>query len=332
MSSSFGNSLRVTLFGESHGAAIGMTLDGFPAGLHLDMEALQAFLARRAPGGSLQSGRKETDLPEFLSGLRGDVTCGSPITAIIRNQDAHSEDYTPYEDIPRPGHADYSAFSKYGCTEDQIAEGYRQLMRLGVQNFGIHSFLVSNTIAEDYYPTLARTLFTLAVRLHERTGAHISFINLSGGIGIPYRPNEKKVDIRKVGEEVRKVYEEVLVPAGMGDVALFTELGRFMMGPYGELVVKAIHEKHIYKEYIGVDGCAVNLMRPAMYRAYHHITVLGKEAEKNDHIYDVVGSLCENNDKFAIDRELPRIDIGDYLSFMTPGRMVIPWAITTTAS
>lgn len=203
--------------------------------------------------------------------------------------------------------------AKYGCTEDQIAEGYRQLMRLGVQNFGIHSFLVSNTIAEDYYPTLARTLFTLAVRLHERTGAHISFINLSGGIGIPYRPNEKKVDIRKVGEEVRKVYEEVLVPAGMGDVALFTELGRFMMGPYGELVVKAIHEKHIYKEYIGVDGCAVNLMRPAMYRAYHHITVLGKEAEKNDHIYDVVGSLCENNDKFAIDRELPRIDIGDYL-------------------
>lgn len=203
--------------------------------------------------------------------------------------------------------------AKYGCTEEQMTEGYRQLMSLGVKNFGIHSFLVSNTTAADYYPTLARTLFTLAVRLHERTGAHISFINLSGGIGIPYRPDEEKVDIRKVGDEVRKVYEEILVPAGMGDVALFTELGRFMMGPYGELVVKAIHEKHIYKEYIGVDACAVNLMRPAMYRAYHHITVLGKETEKKDHIYDVVGSLCENNDKFAIDRELPRIDIGDYL-------------------
>ena len=203
--------------------------------------------------------------------------------------------------------------AKYGCTEPQMIEGYRRLKELGVRNFGIHSFLVSNTIAEDYYPTLARTLFTLAVKLKEQTGAHISFINLSGGIGIPYRPSDRKVDIAKVGEGVRRVYEEVLVPAGMGDVRIFTELGRYMMGPYGELVVKAIHEKHIYKEYIGVDACAVNLMRPAMYGAYHHITVLGKENAACDHTYDVVGSLCENNDKFAVDRELPKIDMGDYL-------------------
>jgi diaminopimelate decarboxylase len=194
-----------------------------------------------------------------------------------------------------------------------MIEGYKKLMSLGVKYFGIHSFLVSNTTAVDYYPTLARTLFTLAVELKEKTGAHIKFINLSGGIGIPYRPEDKKVDIKAVGEGVRKVYEEVLVPAGMGDVAIFTELGRFMMGPYGALVVKAIHEKHIYKEYIGVDACAVNLMRPAMYGAYHHITVLGKENEPCDHKYDVVGSLCENNDKFAVDRMLPKIDIGDYI-------------------
>lgn len=211
------------------------------------------------------------------------------------------------------GIMDNPGAAKYGCTPEQMFEAYRQLMALGVKHFGIHSFLVSNTTAEDYYPTLARTLFTLAVELKERTGAHISFINLSGGIGIPYRPEQEKVDIKKVGEAVRKVYEEVLVPAGMGDVSLFTELGRFMMGPYGALVTKAIHEKHIYKEYIGVDACAVNLMRPAMYGAYHHITVLGKEYAEKDHVYDVVGSLCENNDKFAIDRELPRIDMGDYL-------------------
>jgi diaminopimelate decarboxylase len=200
-----------------------------------------------------------------------------------------------------------------------MIEGYKKLMVLGVKNFGIHSFLVSNTTAPDYYPKLAGTLFELAVELKEKTGAHISFINLSGGIGIPYRPEDEKVDIMAVGRGVKKVYDEVLVPAGMGDVAIFTELGRYMMGPYGGLVVKAIHEKHIYKEYIGVDACAVNLMRPAMYRAYHHITVLGKENEKCDHVYDVVGSLCENNDKFAVDRMLPEISIGDLLCIHDTG-------------
>lgn len=203
--------------------------------------------------------------------------------------------------------------SKYGMTAEQITEAYKVLMAKGAKNFGIHAFLASNTVTNEYYPLLAKILFELAVKLKEETGANIRFINLSGGIGVPYRPDQEPNDIKVIGEGVRKVYEEVLVPAGMGDVALFTELGRFMLAPYGCLVTRAIHEKHTYKEYIGVDACAVNLMRPAMYNAYHHITVMGKETMPCDHKYDVVGSLCENNDKFAIDRELPEIDKGDLL-------------------
>ena len=203
--------------------------------------------------------------------------------------------------------------AKYGMTEEQLFDAYRVLQQKGAKHFGIHAFLASNTVTNDYYPMLAKVLFELAVRLKKETGADIRFINLSGGVGIPYRPDQEPNDIRVIGEGVRKVYEEVMVPAGMGDVAIYTELGRFMMGPYGCLVTKAIHEKHTYKEYIGVDACAVNLMRPAMYGAYHHITVMGKENEPCDHIYDVTGSLCENNDKFAIDRPLPKIDMGDYL-------------------
>lgn len=203
--------------------------------------------------------------------------------------------------------------AKYGFTTEQLFEGFRILKEKGVKNFGIHSFLASNTVTNEYYPTLAKTLFETAVKLKEEVGVSVKFINLSGGIGIPYRPDQEPNDIRAIGEGVRKVYEEVLVPAGLGDVAIYTELGRFMMGPYGHLVVQAIHEKHTHKEYIGVDACAVNLMRPAMYGAYHHITVLGKENEPCDFKYDVTGSLCENNDKFAVDRMLPRIDKGDYL-------------------
>ena len=203
--------------------------------------------------------------------------------------------------------------SKYGMTTEQIFEAFKILKAKGAKNFGIHAFLASNTVTNEYYPMLAKILFELAVRLHEETGAHISFINLSGGVGIPYKPDQEPNDIRVIGEGVRKVYEEVLVPAGMGDVALYTEMGRFMTGPYGCLVTKAIHEKHTYKEYIGCDACAVNLMRPAMYGAYHHITVMGKEDQPCDHKYDITGSLCENNDKFAIDRMLPKIDMGDYL-------------------
>ncbi len=203
--------------------------------------------------------------------------------------------------------------SKYGMTPSQMVEAYRILMRKGVKHFGIHAFLASNTVTNEYYPMLAGQLFELAVKLKEETGAHIKFINLSGGVGIPYTPDQEPNDIYEIGEGVRKAYEKVLVPAGMDDVMIYTEMGRFMMGPYGALVTKAIHEKHIHKEYIGVDACAVNLMRPAMYGAYHHITVLGKEDAACDHMYDVAGSLCENNDKFAIDRMLPEIEMGDYL-------------------
>lgn len=203
--------------------------------------------------------------------------------------------------------------AKYGMTEAQIFEAFRILKSKGVEEFGIHAFLASNTVTNEYYPMLAKRLFELAVRLEKETGAKICFINLSGGVGIPYRPEETPNDIRVIGEGVRRVYEEVLTPAGMGDVAIYTELGRFMMGPYGCLVTKAIHEKHTHKEYIGVDACAVNLMRPAMYGAYHHITVMGKEHEPSNYKYDVTGSLCENNDKFAVDRMLPKIDKGDLL-------------------
>ena len=203
--------------------------------------------------------------------------------------------------------------AKYGITTEQIFEAFSTLKAKGAKNFGLHAFLASNTVTNDYYPMLAKVLFELAVKLQKETGAHIAFINLSGGIGIPYRPEQEPNDIAVIGEGVRKVYEEILVPAGMGDVALYTELGRFMLGPYGCLVTQAIHEKHTHKEYIGVDACAVNLMRPAMYGAYHHITVLGKEDAPCDHKYDITGSLCENNDKFAIDRMLPEISMGDYL-------------------
>lgn len=203
--------------------------------------------------------------------------------------------------------------AKYGFTKEQLIEGFKILKAKGAKNFGIHSFLASNTVTNDYYPSLAKILFELAVEIKNKTGCHIKFINLSGGVGIPYKPDGTPNDILAIGEGVHKVYDEVLVPNGMGDVAIYTEMGRFMMGPYGGLVTRVGNMKHTYKEYIGTDACAVNLMRPAMYGAYHHITVLGKENELCDHKYDVTGSLCENNDKFAIDRMLPKIEIGDYL-------------------
>jgi len=203
--------------------------------------------------------------------------------------------------------------AKYGMTAEQLYKAFRILKKKGVRNFGIHSFLVSNAVTNDYYPMLAKLLFKLAVDLQKETGCRISFINLSGGVGIPYKPDDPSNDIAAIGEGVRRAYEKILVPAGMGDVAIYTEMGRFMTGPYGALVTTAIHEKHIMKNYIGVDACAVNLMRPAMYGAYHHITVMGKEHAHVTNMYDVVGSLCENNDKFAIDRMLPKISMGDIL-------------------
>ena len=203
--------------------------------------------------------------------------------------------------------------SKYGMTKEQLFEAFKILKSKGAKYFGVHAFLASNTVTNEYYPQLAKELFELVVELKNETGCDIRFVNLSGGVGVAYKPDQTPNDISVIGAGVHKVYDEVLVPAGMGDVAIYTEMGRFMMAPYGCLVTKAIHEKHIYKEYIGVDACAANLMRPAIYGSYHHITVLGKEDAPCDHTYDVVGSLCENCDKFAIDRQLPKIDMGDYL-------------------
>ncbi len=209
--------------------------------------------------------------------------------------------------------------AKYGFTHEQIIEGYRILKEKGAKKFGMHAFLASNTLTNDYYPTLARIMFKAAVEIKEKSGVELSFINLSGGVGIPYKPDQPANDIAVIGAKVKEAYEEILVPAGMGDVAIFTELGRFMLAPYGHLIAKAIREKHIHKEYIGLDACAANLMRPAIYGSYHHITVLGKENAPCDHMYDVTGGLCENCDKFAIDRMLPKIDIGDYVAIHDTG-------------
>ena len=209
--------------------------------------------------------------------------------------------------------------AKYGMTEDQLGGAVLRLQKLGVKHFGIHAFLASNTTTNEYYPELAAKLFRLAVRLKNATGAHIAFINLSGGIGVDYRPEQPACDIRVIGQGVRERYEQILTPAGMDDVAIFSELGRFMLAPYGELISTVLHQKHIYRDYVGLDACAADLMRPAMYGAYHHITVLGKEDAVLDHVYDVTGGLCENNDKFAIERSLPEIRVGDILAIHDTG-------------
>ena len=209
--------------------------------------------------------------------------------------------------------------AKYGMTKEQLFDAYAQLKEHGVKKFGIHAFLASNTVTNEYYPALAGQLFELVVEIAKKLDIEFAFVNLSGGVGIGYKPEDSQNDIMVIGEGVRKQFEKILVPAGMGDVAIYTEMGRFMLAPYGMLITKAVHEKHTYKEYIGVDACAANLMRPAMYGAYHHITVLGKENEPCDHKYDVTGSLCENNDKFAIDRMLPEIEMGDYLAIHDTG-------------
>ena len=237
---------------------------------------------------------------------------GLPETIFCRyNPGGHFEIETHVMD--NPGEA------KYGFTTQQLIDGFKILMQKGVKHFGLQAFLASNTVTNAYYHKLARVLFETAVMLKKETGADIRFVNLSGGVGIPYRPEQEPNDILAIGEGVRQAFEEIMVPAGLGDVAIFTELGRFMLGPYGNLITKAVHEKHIYKEYIGVDACAANLMRPAIYGAYHHITVLGKENAPCDHKYDVTGGLCENNDKFAVDRMLPKIDMGDYLAIHDAG-------------
>ena len=209
--------------------------------------------------------------------------------------------------------------AKYGMTEDQMAGAINRLQKLGTKHFGIHAFLASNTTTNEYYPELAAQLFRLAVRLHNATGAEFTFVNLSGGIGVDYRPEQPSCNIKVIGEGVRTRFEQIMVPAGMGDVAIFTELGRFMLAPYGHLIATVLHQKHIYREYVGLDACATDLIRPAMYGAYHHITVLGKEDCLLDHVYDVTGGLFENNDKFAIERSLPAIEIGDMVAIHDTG-------------
>ena len=246
---------------------------------------------------------------EFLANIVGD---DMPETVCLRYNPGGSFSLgNTIMDMPRD--------AKYGMTEDQMAGAISRLMELGVKHFGIHAFLASNTTANDYYPELAGQLFRLAVRMKEASGCHIAFVNLSGGVGVPYRPEQPASDIAYIGDGVRQKYEEILVPRGMDDVAIFTELGRFMLAPYGHLISTVLHKKHIYREYVGLDACAADLMRPAMYGAYHHITVLGKENAILDHVYDVTGGLCENNDKFAIDRSLPKIEIGDILAIHDTG-------------
>lgn len=237
-----------------------------------------------------------------------DKLCGIPETICCR--------YNPggeFKTSEKGNVMDTPKDAKYGFTHDQIIEGFKILKEKGAKRFGIHAFLASNTLTNDYYPVLAEILFKTVAEIKEKTGVEISFIDLSGGVGIAYRPEQPENDIEEIGRGVEKAYNKILVPAGLGNAAIYTELGRFMLAPYGHLVAKAIREKHIYKEYIGLDACAANLMRPAIYGAYHHITVAGKENMPCDHKYDITGGLCENCDKFAIDRMLPEIETGDYI-------------------
>lgn len=207
---------------------------------------------------------------------------------------------------------DHPEDSKFGMTKEQLFKGYKELKEEGVKHFGLHAFLASNTVTNEYYPTLARQLFELALEIRKETGVVLDFINLSGGIGVNYRPEEQANDISLIGEGVRQVYEEILTPAGMGEVKIYTELGRFMLAPHGHLITKVLHRKKTYRTYIGVDASAANLMRPAFYGAYHHITNSSRPDAETE-IVDVTGSLCENNDKFAVHRELPRAEVGDTL-------------------
>ena len=202
--------------------------------------------------------------------------------------------------------------AKFGMTKDQLIQAFKELKELGAEKFGIHAFLASNTVSNDYYPELARQLFELAVEVVAETGVELDFINLSGGVGINYQPEGEENDIAVIGQGVRQAYEAILTPAGLGQVKIYTELGRFMLAPYGLLVTKVTHKKQTYRTYLGVDASAVNLLRPAMYGSYHHITNMDRP-EGETEIVDVVGSLCENNDKFAINRPLPVSQIGDTL-------------------
>ena len=202
--------------------------------------------------------------------------------------------------------------AKFGMTKEQLIQAFIELKELGVEEFGIHALLASNTVSNDYYPELARQLFELAVEVVENTGVHLGFINLSGGVGVNYKPEQEPNDIAIIGEGVHRVFDAILKPAGLGHVKIYTELGRFMLASHGLLVTRVTHKKKTYRTYVGIDASAVNLLRPAMYGAYHHITNMDRPEEPTE-VVDVVGSLCENNDKFAKQRELPVTEIGDLL-------------------
>lgn len=209
--------------------------------------------------------------------------------------------------------------AKYGLTKEQMFEAYKIAKEKGVKRFGLHTMVVSNEKRIEGLLLNANIVFTLASQIKEELGIDFEFINLGGGIGIPYYPNEEPVDLQELGQGVKNLYEEILVPAGLGDVAICFESGRMITGPFGYLVTKVLHEKNTYKNYIGVDACMSDLMRPAIYGSYHHIEAIGKEHDKKNHVYDITGSLCENNDKFAIDRQMPKIDIGDTLVIFDTG-------------
>ncbi|MDR3289334.1 MAG: diaminopimelate decarboxylase, partial [Peptococcaceae bacterium] len=201
--------------------------------------------------------------------------------------------------------------AKYGLTREQLFQAYRLLQEKGVRRFGLHTMIISNELDIGCFVETANMLFDLALEIHQQLGIRLEFLNFGGGIGIPYHPEQEAVDIKKLGELLRQAYEEKIVPAGLHPLRLMMELGRSITGPYGYLVSRVLHKKDIYKHYVGLDACMAHLMRPALYGAYHHLTVVGKENAPLDHIYDVTGSLCENNDKFAVDRPLPEINVGD---------------------
>ena len=208
--------------------------------------------------------------------------------------------------------------AKYGLMRDQLFPAYRLAQQKGVRRFGLHTMVISNELDADSFINTARLMFQLAVEIKEQLDIKLEFVNLGGGVGIPYRPEESAVDLEYVGRGIHKAYQEIIEPT-LGNIAIATELGRAITGPYGYLVSTVLHEKHTYKDYIGLDSCMANLMRPALYGAYHHITIMGKESLPCDHTYDITGSLCENNDKFAIDRKLPKIDIGDRIIIYDAG-------------
>ncbi len=203
--------------------------------------------------------------------------------------------------------------AKYGFTREQLLEGYRICQEKGIKRFGLHTMIISNELNPDFFIETAKMMFELAAEINEKLGIKPEFINLGGGLGIPYRPEQRALDYEKLASKIKNAYDEIIVQKGLDGIRIFMECGRVITGPYGCLVTTVLHLKHTYKDFIGVDACMANLMRPAMYGAYHHITVLGRESEPTTKMYDVTGSLCENNDKFAIDRPLPQVREGDIL-------------------